>query len=171
MVVPTCATSSVRINDYNTLADAGNVNDPFWIKNVSSQDCSLRVYVRVDDMGVYGVGTPYRDPRRLTVSEGHSYGLDGNDIGGLKKGLRIPTVLLKVNGLASFWWYGTDEPVGSPPVRRIDSHMMWVWFAGSRVRRFRSSSNHFALTPLLVRGLCGTSDPPKPLSYDFGTSG
>lgn len=176
-VVPACAASSVRITDYNTLVGAGNVNDLFWIRNVSSQDCSLRGYVRVAYVGVYGVGTPYKDPRRLTVSEGHSYGRDGNDIGGLKKGLPIPSVLLKVNGLASFWLYGTDEPVGRTPVRCIDSHKMLVWLPGSSisivVRPLRANGFYwcggFAAHPILP-GESG-SDPPMPLSYYFGTSG
>ncbi len=141
------------------------------------QDCSLRGYVRVAYVGVHDVGTPYNDPRRLTVSEGHSYGRDGNDIGGLKKGLPIPTVLLKVNGVASFWLYGTDEPVGSPPVRCIDSRKMLVWLPGSSisivVQPLRANGFYwcggFAAHPILA-GESG-SDPPKPLSYYFCTSG
>ena len=88
-VAPGCAASSVRITDYNTLVGAGSVNDLFWIRNVSSHVCSLRGYVRVAYVGVYGSGTPYKDPKRLAVREVHSYGRDGNDIGGLKRGLPV----------------------------------------------------------------------------------
>lgn len=176
-VPPACAASSVRITDYNTLVGGGSVNDLFWIRNVSSRDCSLRGYVRVAYVGVYGIGTPYRDPHRLNVSERHSYGRDGNDIGGLMRGLPIPTVSLKANGLASFWLYGTDEPVGKPPVRCIDSRTMLVWLPGSpasiAVEPLRASGFYwcggFAAHPILP-GKSG-SDPPKPLSYYFGVSG
>lgn len=175
--LPACAASSVRITDYNTLVGAGNVDDLFWIRNVSSRDCSLRGYVRVAYVGVYGIGTPYKDPHRLNVSERHSYGRDGNDIGGLMRGSPISTVSLKANGLASFWLYGTDEPVGKPPVRCIDSRKMLVWLPGSptsiSVEPLRANGFYwcggFAVHPILP-GESG-SDPPKPLSYYFGVSG
>jgi hypothetical protein len=174
--VAPCAASAVRITDYNTLVGAGSVNDLFWIKNVSSQACSLRGYVRVEYIGVYGVGTPYRNPRRLSVGEVHSYGRDGNDIGGLEKGLPIPSVTLDAQrGVASFWLAGTDESHGSPPSRCIDSRTMLVWLPGS--------STAIAVHPLRANGFywCGSfaahpilpgrsgSDPPKPLTYYFGT--
>ncbi len=173
-----CAARYVRITDYNTLVGAGNVNDLFWIKNVSSQACSLRGYVRAEYIGVYGIGTPYRNPHRLSVPELRSYGRDGNDIGGLEKGLPIPSVTLAADGgLASFWLAGTDEPHDSPPSRCIDAHKMLVWLPGS--------STAIAVPPLRANGFywCGAfaahpilpgasgSDPPKPLAYYFGTPG
>ena len=68
-VVPACAASSVRITDYNTVVGAGNVNDLFWMRNVSSQTCSLRGYVRAEYVGVYGIGVPDANPHLLTVKE------------------------------------------------------------------------------------------------------
>jgi len=130
--VPTCAASSVRFIEHSTLSGAGNINDLFWIRNVSAQTCSLSGYVRVAFDGVYGIATPYQNPRRLAVSETYSYGRDGNDIGGLKKGLALPTVTLTSRGgVASFWLYGRDEPAGNPPNRCIDAHAMVAWLPGS----------------------------------------
>lgn len=175
---PSCTTASVRITDYNTVVGAGSVNDLFRIKNVSRQACSLRGYARVAYMGVYGIGTPYKDPDRLTVSEVRSYGRNGNDIGGLKKGLSIPTVTLQPDGGgASFWLAGTDEPHVNQQSRCIISYKMLVWLPGSL--------GSMAVPPLHANGFywCGTfaahpilpgesgSDPPMPLSYYFGTPG
>ena len=130
--VSSCTATSVRISDYNALVGAGSVNDLFWIRNVSASACSLRGYVRVAYVGVYGVATPYRDPHRLNVVETRSYGRVGNDVGGLRKGLAIPTVTLRPRGgLASFWLAGTDEPHANPSVRCIVSYTMLVWLPGS----------------------------------------
>ena len=173
-----CAASSVRITDYNTLVGAGSVNDLFWIRNLSSHACSLRGYVRVAFVGVYGSGTPYKDPQRPVVREVHSYGRDGNDIGGLKRGLPVPRVTIQPDGgVASFWLAGTDEPVGNPPGRCIDSREMLVWLPGSStsivVQPLRANGffwcGGFAAHPILP-GKSG-SDPSMPLSYYFGTPG
>ena len=177
-VAPACAASSLRITDYNTLVGAGNVNDLFWIRNLSSHACSLRGYVRVAYVGVYGSGTPYKVPQRLAVREVHSYGRDGNDIGGLKGGRPVPRVTVQPNGgVASFWLAGTDEPVGNPPGRCIVSHKMLVWLPGSSisivVQPLRANGffwcGGFAAHPILP-GKSG-SDPSMPLSYYFGTPG
>ena len=177
-VTPTCTAASVRITDYNTVVGAGSVNDLFWIKNVGRQACSLRGYVGVAFVGVYGIATPYKDPHRLALSEVHSYGRNGNDIGGLKKGLPIPTVTLRPGGsVASFWLAGTDEPHGVPSSRCIVSYTMLAWLPGS--------SSSIAVQPLHANGFywCGAfaahpilpgqsgSDPPTPLSYYFGIPG
>jgi hypothetical protein len=173
--VPTCAANSVRITDYNTLVGAGNVNDLFWIRNVSSETCSLRGYVRVEFVGVYGIGVPDTKPHLLSVSEARSYGRNGNDVGGLKKGLPIPTVILTVHGSASFWLYGTDEQHGTPATSRcIVSHKMLVWLPGS--------STSITVQPMKDNGFswCGGitahpvalgdsgSDPAMALSHYFG---
>jgi len=175
---PRCGPSAVRITDFNTLVGAGNVNDLFWIRNVSQEACSLRGYVRVAYIGAYGMGPTEKDPHRLQVSEGHSYGRDGNDIGGLKRGLRVPTVTLQPSGgIASFWIYGTDEPHSPPPTRCIVSHKMLVWLPGASssivVQPLRADGFYwcggFTVHPVLP-GESG-SDPPKPLSYYFGMPG
>lgn len=176
--LPSCTSTSVRITDYNTVIGAGSVNDLFWIKNVSGHECKLRGYPRVAYVGVYGIGTPYKDPHRLSVDEAQSYGRNGNDVGGLKKGLPVPTVTLDANGgVASFWLAGTDEPHGDPPSRCIISYTMLVWLPGSAVssvvRPLRANGffwcGSFAAHPILS-GESG-SDPPRPLSYFFGVPG
>lgn len=174
-VAPACAASSVRITDYNTVVGAGNVNDLFWIRNVSPTTCSLRGYVRVAYVGVYGIGASDANPHRLTVSETRSYGRSGNDVGGLKKGLPIPTVILRPRGLASFWLYGTDEQHGTSVTSRcIISYRMLVWLPGSStsvtLASLRSNGffwcGGFAAHPI-VPGESG-SDPAVRLSYFFG---
>jgi hypothetical protein len=175
-VVPACAANSVRITDYNTLVGAGNVNDLFRIRNVSALACSLRGYVRVEYLGVYGIGVSDAKPHPLTVGEARSYGRDGNDVGGLKKGLPIPTVMLQEHGVASFWLYGTDEQHGTPATSRcIASYKMLVWLPGS--------STSITVQPLKDNGFfwCGVftahpivpggsgSDPAVRLSYYFGS--
>ncbi|MGC1420561.1 MAG: hypothetical protein WA786_10650 [Acidimicrobiales bacterium] len=177
-VAPRCGPSSVRITDFNTLVGAGSVNDLFWIRNVSLEACTLRGYVRVAYIGAYGMGPTENHPHRLQVSEAHSYGRDGNDVGGLKGGLRIPTVTLQPeSGIASFWIYGTDEPHSPPPTRCIVSHKMLVWLPGASslivVQPLRANGffwcGGFVVHPV-VPGESG-SDPPMPLSYYFGTPG
>jgi hypothetical protein len=173
-VVPRCAANSVRVTDYKSAVGAGNVNDLFWIRNVSSSTCSLRGYVRVAYVGVYGIGATTARPHSLVVSESRSYGRDGNDLGGLKMGVSIPTVILKRHGLASFWLYGTDEQHGTPPSRCIVSHEMLVWLPGSAASLTVNSATNdgyywcggFAAHPI-VAGESG-SDPAVRLSYYFG---
>lgn len=174
VVAPPCAANSVRISDDNTVVGAGNVNDLFWIKNISTSTCTLRGYVRVEYVGVYGIGPTKATPHLLQVPETRSYGRDGNDLGGLKKGLPIPSVVLKEHGVASFWLYGTDEPHGTPPSRCIVAHKMLVWLPGS--------PTSLTVQPLRGNGFfwCGGvsahpiasgesgSDPAVPLSYYFG---
>jgi hypothetical protein len=174
--VPACAASSVRVTDYNTLVGAGNVNDLFWITNVSPLECSLRGYVRVEYVGAYGTIGTHAKSHLLAVREEHSYGRNGNDIGGLKRGLPIPTVTLKEHGVASFWLYGTDEQHGGPGASRcIVSHRMLVWLPGSStsltVQPLKSNGfwwcGGFAAHPI-VPGESG-SDPAVRLSYYFGS--
>jgi hypothetical protein len=176
--VARCGTGAVRITDYNTLVGAGSVNDLFWVRNVSHQSCTLRGYVRVAYIGTYGIKLTKKPPHLLVIPEGHSYGRDGNDVGGLKKGLPIPTVTLKPGGgVASFWIAGTDEPHNSPPTRCVISYKMLAWLPGAStsivVRPLRANGffwcGGFAVHPVLP-GKSG-SDPPMPLSYYFGIPG
>ena len=175
---PTCTSALVRVIDYNTAVGAGHVNDLFWIKNVSDQACTVRGYVRAEFVGVYGSGTPYKNPHRLTVSEVHLYGRDGNALGGINNGRPIPRVTIQPNGgLASFWLDGVDIPVGNPPGRCIISYKMLAWLPGSStstvVQPLRADGffwcGGFAALPILP-GESG-SEPTKPLSYYFGTPG
>lgn len=176
--VAPCAASSVRITDYNTVVGAGHVNDLFWIKNVSHQACSLRGYVRAAFVGVYGIGTPYKHPKRLTVREGHLYGRGGNALGGINDGSPIPRVTIRPGGgVASFWLDGVDIQVGNPPGRCIISHRMLAWLPGSStsivVQPHRSNGYYwcggFSALPMLP-GNSG-SEPSRPLTYYFGASG
>ncbi len=173
--VPACTASSVRVTDHNTLVGAGNVNDLFWIRNVNSTECTLRGYVRVEYVGAYGTIGTHAKSHLLVVREKRSYGRNGNDIGGLKRGLPVPTVTLQEHGVASFWLYGTDEQHGGPGASRcIVSHMMLVWLPGSstplEVQPLKSNGfwwcGGFAAHPI-VPGESG-SDPAVRLSYYFG---
>jgi hypothetical protein len=173
--VPACAASSVQVTGYNTIVSLGSVNDLFWIKNVTPQTCSLRGYVRAHYVGVYGIAPSNAKPHPLTVGETYSYGRDGNDLGGLKKGLPIPTVVLKTNEVASFWLYGTDEQHGTAATNRcIYSDKMLVWLPGSSTSITVQPLKHngfywcgsFAAHPI-VPGDSG-SDPAERLSYFFG---
>ena len=130
--VPSCTIASVRVTDYNTVVGAGHVNDLFWIKNVGHQACTLRGYVRAAFVGVYGIGTPNKNPHRLTVREVHLYGRDGNALGGISNGRPIPRVTIHPGGgVASFWLDGIDIPVGNPPGRCIIAYKMLARLPGS----------------------------------------
>lgn len=175
--LPTCTSSSVRITEYNGVGGVGHVNDLFWIRNVSHRACTLRGYVRAAFDGVYGIGTPYKDPHRLEVPETHLYGRGGNALGGINDGRPIPTVTVQPGGVASFWLDGMDIQVGNPPGRCINSHLMVVWLPGSATSRvvqpLRANGFYwcggFAALPILP-GESG-SEPSRPLSVFFGTSG
>lgn len=175
---PSCTTTSVRITDYNTVVGAGHVNDLFWIKNVGHQECTLRGYVRVAFVGVYGIGTRYKNPHRLSIREVHLYGRDGNALGGIDNGHPIPKVTIQPDGgVASFWLDGLDIQVGNPPGRCIISYKMLAWLPGSStsivVQPLRANGffwcGRFAALPILP-GESG-SEPSRPLSYYFGTPG
>ena len=134
--VQRCAPASVRITDYNTLVGAGNVNDLYWIQNVSSETCSLRGYVRVSFFGNYGAFPKVNNPKLLPVQQLDTPGggTNANDIGGLNTGFTIPTVILKPKGFASFWIYGHDESSylkNGRPTRCISSYKMLARLPGS----------------------------------------
>lgn len=177
-LVATCSATSVRVVDHNTVVGAGNVNDLFWIENVSSERCWLRGYVRTAYIGNYGLKPTSKVGHLLVVAEADSLGRDGNDVGGVKRGVKLPTVtLLPRTGRASFWIYGTDIQHGSLPSRCIISFKMLVWLPGSakEVSVSPTRSNGFfwcggiSVHPI-VPGVSG-SDPSVPLRYYFGVSG
>ncbi len=179
-VAPACESTSVHVTDYNTWVGAGNVNDLYWIRNVSRQLCSIHGYVRVSFVGVYGFATRnLKNPHALSVdvADSRNGGANGNDSGGVKSG-PIPTVTLAPRGVASFWIYGTDEAThlsNGQLTRCITSYRMQAWLPGS------DHSNVVAPMPdngfywcgaivmhPVVEGESGTR-PPKPLSDYFGT--
>jgi hypothetical protein len=179
-VTPTCLKSSVNVTDDNSWVGAGNVNDLFWIRNVSPQACSIRGYVRVSFFGVYGFATRYlKSPHALSVpvKDSRNGGANGNDSGGVKSG-PIPTVTLAPGGVASFWMYGTDEAVhlaNGHETSCITSFRMLAWLPGNVhpdvVTAMPSNGFYWCggvnVHPV-VDGESGTS-PPKPLSSYFGT--
>jgi hypothetical protein len=179
-ITPNCADTSVHVTDYNTWVGAGNVNDLYWIRNVSRQSCSIHGYVRVSFIGVYGFATRnVKDPRALSVhvEDNRNGGANGNDSGGVKTG-PIPTVTLAPGGVASFWIYGTDETVhlaNGHLTRCITSYRMRASLPGNNHPNFVAPmpDNGFYwcggvdIHPV-VEGESGTY-PPKPLSHYFGT--
>lgn len=104
--VKTCVPSALQL-EYNKMrSGTGNVNLFFLIRNESSDSCSLRGFPR----------STFLSPNeaRLSVSQANSADSDGNDLGGLRPGLAIPTVVLAAsNGVASFSIYGRDMPHGN----------------------------------------------------------
>ena len=179
---PTCQSSSVHVTAYNVSVAAGNVNDLYWIRNVSHQACSLRGFVRVSFVGVYGLTTgKLKNPHALTVvvKDSRNGGANGNDPGGVKSG-PIPTVTLAPQEVASFWIYGTDESyhlVSGQLTRCITSYRMLVWLPGNDHSDIVGPipgngfywCGYIGLHPVLA-GESGTK-PPVPLSHYFGTTG
>jgi hypothetical protein len=101
--VPTCSQSELHVDYDGTLAGTGNFNMFFLVKNVSARSCSLRGFPRASFRGA--------DDVRLRVSQGNDPDRDGNDLGGLSPGVKIPRVVLAAgHGVASFSVYGRDQP-------------------------------------------------------------
>lgn len=177
LTAPSCTPASIRITDYNTLVGRGNVNDLFWVHNVSNEACSLRGYVRVSYVGTYGLTTKGKKPKLLAVQQADTFGENGNDIGGIKRGVAMPTVMLNPKSDASFWIYETDEShvlLNGQSTRCIMSVKMLAWLPGAT-----SSMN---VSPLRANGFfwCGGiyvhpivpgqsgSIPARRLTYYFG---
>lgn len=177
-----CESSSVHVTEYNTWVGAGSVNDLYWIRNVSRQECSIRGYVRLSFVGVYGYATrslKIVHALSVKVADSRNGGANGSDSGGVQSG-PIPTVTLAPQGVASFWIYGTDEAyhlLNGQLTRCITSFRMLLWLPGGALPDVVAPQpgNGFfwcggvALHPVVV-GESGTK-PPKPLSYFFGKAG
>jgi hypothetical protein len=104
--VKTCVSSALHLEYDQVRAGTGNVNLFFLIRNGSSESCALRGFPRPTFLGSNGT--------RLSISQTNSADSDGNDLGGLRPGLAIPTVILAAsNGVASFSIYGRDMPHGN----------------------------------------------------------
>jgi hypothetical protein len=174
-----CAPSSVVITEYNVNVAAGSVEELDWIKNVSDQSCTLRRFVRVTYIGTYSPRPHVMKPHQLVVGETDFYEPGGGVMGGLKRGLAVPTVILSPRtGLASFWIAGTDESyhqLNGRMSRCIMSYKMLVWLPGATrpVTALPERAGNFdwcgplRITPILT-GRSG-SDPAQPLSKIFGT--
>lgn len=178
LVAPSCTPASIRITDYNTSVGAGNVNDLFWVRNVSNLSCSLQGYVRVAYIGNYGVLSQDKKPKRLAVRQEDTLGASGNDVGGVKRGAAVPTVTLKPLGRASFWIYGTDEShvlLHGQSSRCITSYKMLAWLPGAatsiNVAPMRANGFFWCggiYVHPMVPGVSG-SLPARSLTYYFGT--
>jgi hypothetical protein len=101
--VPTCSQSQIRLTYSGIRAGTGNFNMFFLVRNVSSKKCLLRGFPQ----------TSFRDAKNvpLRIPYVNSADSDGNDLGGLRPGKAIPTVVVAADhGVASFSIYGRDEP-------------------------------------------------------------
>lgn len=104
--VNTCVSSALHLEYTTEQVGTGNVNLFFLIRNESSESCSLRGFPRSTFLGPNGA--------RLSISQANAADSDGNDLGGLRPGLAVPTVVLAAkNGVASFSIYGRDIPHGN----------------------------------------------------------
>jgi hypothetical protein len=180
--VPPCSATSVRITEYNTVAAAGNVNSLFWIRNVSNTRCSIRGYVRTSYLGHYGADTPGSTRMPLSVGQRDvpNGGLNGNDVGGVRDGAALSTVVLPPGGLASFWIYGNDESThlrSGRVTRCVTSSTMVVHLPGGGTSvdvRAPKGDGFFwcggTTVHPVVSGESG-SMPPRPLRSYFGSPG
>jgi hypothetical protein len=181
IAAPRCSPSSVHMIEHNVNVATGHVDQLFWIKNLSDERCTLRGYVWVVFVGTYGINYSVNKEHVLIVKEEYAYGREIPELGGLKKGLALPTVTLPARwGMASFWIHGTDEQyqqANGRPSRCVTSYKMLAWLPGasSPLTVVPQRAGVFfwcggvQVNPVLA-GRSG-SDPPKPLSYYFGTSG
>jgi hypothetical protein len=114
-----CSSSDLRITPHGFLAGTGSVNNLFWIRNVGGSSCSLRGYPGVTFLGSRAA--------QLEVKQTNTANRNFNDVGGLRRGVTLPTVVLAANGgIASFMIYGTDEQHGNPPTKCIETRKMLV---------------------------------------------
>lgn len=104
--VGTCPASGLQV-EYSTMrAGTGNVNLFFLIRNLGPEACSLRGFPRAAFVGPHGT--------RLQTKLSNGADRDGNDLGGLRPGLAVPTVVLAAKkGVASFSLYFRDMPPGN----------------------------------------------------------
>jgi hypothetical protein len=179
-VAPACQSTSVHVSEYDSWVGAGNVNDLYWIRNVSRQACSVRGYVEISFIGVYGFAEHnLKNAHALSVEVVNSLngGANGNNSGGVKTGV-IPRVTLDPGDLASFWIYGTDEPshlANGQQTRCISSFRMLVRLPSAHRTDVVASPPHngfywcgkVSLHPVIA-GDSGTS-PPRSLSSYFGS--
>jgi hypothetical protein len=176
---PPCTAASVRVSEYSFQGGAGNVNYLFRITRTDNQSCSLHGYPRVSFDGKYGYNNePVKVARPLVVKQVESLGRDGNDLGGMKAGLPMPTVdLSSKQSDASFWIYGVENPTTGPNgvvSRCITSFEMRVRLPGdtrSTVARLAPGQGFYfcgavAVHPI-VPGSSG-SDPARKLIFNFG---
>jgi hypothetical protein len=79
---------------------AGSSGDLFWIRNEGAYGCVVSGYPTVDF---------YRDGVRSVMNDKDLIGNQGNDIMGVAKLRRPPSVRIAPGGTVSFWIFGSDE--------------------------------------------------------------
>jgi hypothetical protein len=173
LAVAPCSNAQLQIqNTYQPLAGLGSVNELFWVKNVSGRSCSIKGYPALTFISPTGAD--------LHVKVTDSYGRSGNEFGGLRQGLAVPTSALSaLGGVASFWVYGTDEShfyLDGKQSTCIQSNTMLVTLPGAKhaltLKRPRHSGSFYWCGGVwvhpVVPGRSG-SDPAVPLTHYFGT--
>jgi hypothetical protein len=116
-VVTTCSAGELHLQYNGVRAGTGNVNLIFLIKNVGADTCTLRGFPRVSYVGHHDI--------RLSVPQTNAADNDGNDLGGLRPGVAIPTTRLAGGrGVASFSIYGRDITNGSVSKECINTRKM-----------------------------------------------
>jgi hypothetical protein len=119
----TCVTSQLHLQYNQMRAGTGNVNLFFLIRNESSLSCSLRSFPGVTFLG--------SNEARLSISQANAADSDGNDLGGLRPGLPVPTVVLAAHsGVASFSIYGRDMPHGNSVKGCVNTRTMLTKLPG-----------------------------------------
>jgi hypothetical protein len=168
----------VRVSEYSFQGGTGNVNYLFRITRTDGPSCSLHGYPHVSFDGKYGSNNePVKVAHPLVVKQVENRGRVGNDLGGLKAGLPMPTVdLSSKKSAASFWIYGNENPTTGPNgvvSRCITSFEMKVLLPGdtaSTVARLAPGQGFYfcgtiAVHPI-VPGSSG-SDPAMRLVFHF----
>lgn len=172
-----CSAISLRITEYGIDVGMSTARDLYWIRNDSDETCTLRGFVRVSYFGVVLPNSPTKVPTLLAVSQSTTRGFDTDGIGGLKKGVAVPTVTLAPRGVASFWIFGTDGSYrldNGQQSRCIMSHRMLVRLPATTIPivviPLRAAAFFWCggvdVTPV-TSGDTGT-DPYRPLSYFSG---
>ena len=137
--VASCGPTSMRIVEHGQLAGAGHQNILFWIKNVSSNDCSVQGWPSVE------LASPSGAP--LGIQTLLMSGRGVNFVGGMDSGNQPPKVLMAHGGsVASFWVDGLDIPtgsVGSSSRNCVDTNKMYVSFShGGAVIPFSATPSY-----------------------------
>jgi hypothetical protein len=164
-----CETESLSVREYRWIGGTGHVDMLFWVRNASSEACTLTGYpsVRYES----GKGT------RLSVNEIHIRGNGGNFLGGVSADGALPLVIMPAHGgLAAFWVDGLDIQSGSAPTPCINTTRMFV--AAPNSETFRSiaplSNQRFdwcgGIHVFPVVGNRSGTLPARPLSYFFGSA-
>jgi hypothetical protein len=121
--VATCSGGQLHLEYSGQRVGTGNVNLIFLIKNVGLDTCTLRGFPRVSYVGPHDT--------RLSVPQTNSADNDGNDLGGLRPGVTVPTARLAgSHGVVSFSIYGRDETNGNAEKECINTRKMLTELPG-----------------------------------------